>query len=40
MDADIEPEPCRDCMTPIPPGWGWCSDCEHTHKDVDKEDGR
>jgi hypothetical protein len=33
MDADVEPEPCRDCMTPIPPGWEWCADCERKRKD-------
>lgn len=26
-DADVEPEPCWDCMTPIPPGFGLCEDC-------------
>lgn len=28
-DEYVEPEPCRDCMTPIYPGEGWCADCEH-----------
>lgn len=27
-DADVEPEPCRECMTPIPPGFGLCAECE------------
>lgn len=28
MDAEVEPEPCRRCSTPIPPGFGWCPDCD------------
>lgn len=31
-DADVEPEPCRDCMTPIPPGHGWCQECDRERK--------
>lgn len=27
MDADVEPEPCRDCGTPVFPNDGWCQGC-------------
>lgn len=34
--TDVEPEPCRGCMTPIPPGWGWCDDCEHEEREAER----
>lgn len=34
MDADVEPEPCRDCGKPIHPNLGWCHDCDRRYLDL------
>ena len=32
-DADVEPEPCRDCLAPIPPNMMLCEDCDEAARD-------
>ena len=32
-DSDVEPEPCRDCLAPIPPNMMLCEDCDEAARD-------